>query len=179
MVSKLMGRTVNNITPHWLRHTFATWTIMDVANAKGIILENTGLMPHPLLLNALQVKLGHADPLTTLRYISTALKLMGLDLNDGHIKMSLNRFKNCIKSQELVKREEKIEFAEDFDDEYFNVIRYNSEKFLMGKYQKTRTLEKRIKKFFGIGRPKRIGKRKKPLIIEKVKQIIWFSFELH
>ena len=124
MVSKLMGRTVNNITPHWLRHTFATWTIMDVANAKGIILENTGLMPHPLLLNAIQVKLGHADPLTTLRYISTALKLMGLDLNDGHIKMSLNRFKNCIKSQELVKREAKMEFEEEFDDKYFDVIRY-------------------------------------------------------
>ncbi|WP_375724635.1 site-specific integrase [Arcobacter sp. KX21116] len=122
--SKIMGRTVNNITPHWLRHTFATWTIMDVANTKGIPLENTGLVPHPLLLNALQVKLGHADPLTTLRYISTALKLMGLDLNDGHIKMSLNRFKNCIKSQELVKREAKAEFGEDFDDKYFDVIRY-------------------------------------------------------
>ena len=49
---------------------------------------------------------------------------MGLDLNDGHIKMSLNRFKNCIKSQELVKREAKMEFEEEFDDKYFDVIRY-------------------------------------------------------
>ncbi len=54
----------------------------------------------------------------------------------------------------------------------FNEIRYNSEKFLMGKYQKTRTLEKRIKRFFGIGRPKRIGKRKKPLIIDYEKHIL-------
>lgn len=122
--SNLMGRTVNNITPHWLRHTFATWTIMDIANAKGIVLENTGLVPHPLLLNALQVKLGHADPLTTLRYIATALKLMGLDLNDGHIKMSLNRFKNCIKSQGLVKREAIVEFGVEFDEKYFDVIKY-------------------------------------------------------
>ncbi len=54
----------------------------------------------------------------------------------------------------------------------FNEIRYNSEKFLMGKYQKTRTLEKRIKRFFGIGRPEKIGKRKKPLIIDYEKHIL-------
>jgi lipopolysaccharide biosynthesis protein len=54
----------------------------------------------------------------------------------------------------------------------FNEIRYNSEKFLMGRYQKTRTLEKRIKRFFGIGRPEKIGKRKKPLLIDYEKHIL-------
>jgi integrase len=123
-VSKLMGRTVNTITPHWLRHTFATWTIMDVANAKGIPLENTGITPNPLLISALQQKLGHADAMTTMRYIATALKLMGLDLNDGGIKISLRSFLQHDKSQELVKREAEIEFGEDFNEDYFDVVKY-------------------------------------------------------
>jgi integrase len=122
--SKLMGRTNKNITPHWLRHTFATWTIMDVAKVKGIPLENTGTTPNPLLLLALQQKLGHADAMTTMRYIATALKLMGLDLNDGPIKISLRTFKRDKKAQELVKDEAKIEFREHFNDDYFDVIKY-------------------------------------------------------
>lgn len=52
--SKLMGRRSNSITPHWLRHTFATWTIMDIAYAKNIQLENSGTSPNPLLIVALQ-----------------------------------------------------------------------------------------------------------------------------
>ncbi len=123
-VSKIMGRTINNITPHWLRHTFATWTIMDVADAKGIPLQNTGITPNPLLISALQQKLGHADAITTMIYISTALKLMGLDLNYGPIKMTLRSFMQHAKSQELVKKEAEIEFGEDFDNDYFNVVKY-------------------------------------------------------
>lgn len=123
-VSILMGRTVNKITPHWLRHTFATWTIMDVADAKCIPLENTGVTPNPLLISALQQKLGQANPMTTMIYIATALKLMGLDLNDGGIKISLRSFLQHEKSQELVKREAKNEFREDFDNNYFDVVKY-------------------------------------------------------
>lgn len=123
-VSEIMGRTVNSITPHWLRHTFATWTIMDVAKVKGIQLENTGITPNPLLISALQQKLGHADVMTTMRYIATALKLMGLDLNDGGIKISLRSFLEHKKSQELVRREAEIEFGEDFNDNYFDVVKY-------------------------------------------------------
>lgn len=123
-VSEKMGRTVNKITPHWLRHTFATWTIMDVANVKGIPLENTGITPNPLLISALQQKLGHADAITTMRYIATALKLMGLDLNDGGVKISLRTFLKDKKSQELVKREAEIEFGDNFDESSFDVIKY-------------------------------------------------------
>jgi len=124
LVSKLMNRTVNNITPHWMRHTFATWTIIDIATAKGIPLENTGTTPNPIILSALQLKLGHADPLTAMRYIVTALKLMGLDVNDGPIKMSLRSFKRNKASQNLVKREAIIEFGDDFDEDYFNILKY-------------------------------------------------------
>ena len=122
--SENMRRTKDNITPHWLRHTFATWTIIDVAKAKGIPLENTGVTPNPLLILALQQKLGHADDTTTMKYIATALKLMGLNLNSGPVKISLRTFKRDKKAQELVKDEAKIEFKENFQEEHFEPIKY-------------------------------------------------------
>jgi len=122
--SKMMGRTYKNITPHWLRHTFATWTLIDLAEKQGIPLENTGTSPNPLFILALQNKLGHADALTTMRYIVTALKIMGLDLNEGPIQISLRTFKRDKKAQELVVREAKNEFGPEFDKEYFDVIKY-------------------------------------------------------
>ncbi len=123
-VSKIMGRTTKRITPHWLRHTFATWTIMDIANKKNISLENTGSTPNPIFVSALQQKLGHASILSTMRYITTALKLMGLDVNDGPIQMSLRSFLKNKASQNLVEKEAKIEFGDDFDDDYFDVVKY-------------------------------------------------------
>lgn len=122
--SDLMGRNNNKITPHWMRHTFATWTIMDVANKKGISIENTGSTPHPLLILAIQQKLGHANAVTTMKYISTALQLMGLDLNDGAVKMSLRSFMRNQKSQELVKREAMVEFGDSFNESNFDVVKY-------------------------------------------------------
>lgn len=122
--SEFMGRKEKHITPHWLRHTFATWTLMDIAKNKGIPLENTGATPNPLFILALQQKLGHADASSTMRYIATALKLMGLDLNDGPITISLRTFKRDKKAQEYVKDEAVLEFGERFDDNRFEVIKY-------------------------------------------------------
>ena len=122
--SNLMNRKTNKITPHWLRHTFATWTIMDIAHIKNIPLENTGTAPNPLLILALQQKLGHANAETTLKYIVTALQLMKLDLNDGAIKISLRSFLRDKNSQNLVKREAINEFGEDFQDNKFDVVKY-------------------------------------------------------
>lgn len=123
-VSRIMKRTEESITPHWLRHTFATWTIMDIADKKGISLANTGTTPDTLLVTALEQKLGHASILTTLRYIASALKLMGIDVNDGVVQMSLRTFRRDRRSQELVAREAKKEFGEDFDEDGFDVIKY-------------------------------------------------------
>lgn len=122
--SDLMGRKNNNITPHWMRHTMATWYIIDIASAKGIPLENTGTTPNPLFILALQEKLGHADASTTMKYIATALKIMGLDLNSGPIKISLRDYKRNKASQELVKREAMNEFKEDFNEKLFDSIKY-------------------------------------------------------
>lgn len=122
--STIMGRNLNTITPHWLRHTFATWTLIDIADRKGIPLQNTGTTPNPLFMLALAQKLGHADAVTTMRYIVTALKLMGLDVNSGPIKVSLRTFKRDKNSQKLVKNEAMQEFGDAFDDDYFDVIKY-------------------------------------------------------
>lgn len=54
----------------------------------------------------------------------------------------------------------------------FNEIRYNPEKFFFEKHQKARGFEKRIKRFFRIYKPKKIGKRTKPLIIDYEKHIL-------
>ncbi|MCT7535959.1 site-specific integrase [Aliarcobacter cryaerophilus] len=123
-VSEKMGRKDNKITPHWLRHTFATWTIIDISNFKNISLENTGILPNPLLISALQQKLGHASINSTLKYIATALRLMSMNTNDGIIKMSLRSFKQNLKSQELVTKEAKIEFGNEFDENIFDVFQY-------------------------------------------------------
>ncbi|MGJ0299903.1 tyrosine-type recombinase/integrase [Aliarcobacter cryaerophilus] len=123
-VSEIMGRKDNKITPHWLRHTFATWTIIDISNYKNISLENTGILPNPLLITALQQKLGHASISSTMKYIATALKLMGMNSNDGIIRISLRSFKQNLQSQELVKKEAQTEFGNDFNENIFDVIKY-------------------------------------------------------
>lgn len=123
-VSKIMGRTIETITPHCLRHTFATWTIIDLADRQNIPLENTGITPNPIFIIALQNKLGHANAITTMKYIISALKLMGIEVNDGPIQISLKSFRKDKASQDLVKREAIEEFGDDFDDDYFDVSKY-------------------------------------------------------
>jgi hypothetical protein len=97
---------------------------LDIANAKNIQLENSGTNPNPLLIVALQQKLGHADVATTLRYIMSALQLMKLDLNDGAVKISLRSFNRDKNSQNLVKREAISEFGDDYEEEKLDVVKY-------------------------------------------------------
>lgn len=54
----------------------------------------------------------------------------------------------------------------------FNEIRYNPEKFFFEKYKKASSFEKSIKRFLGIYRPKKIGQRTKPLIVDYEKHIL-------
>ncbi len=87
-------------------------------------MENTGITPNPLFISALQRKLGHASALSTMRYINTALKLMGIDVNDGPVKISLRSFIKDKNSQKLVKKEAINEFEDDFYEDDFDVIKY-------------------------------------------------------
>lgn len=121
--SKELGRTEKRITPHWLRHTFATWTIIDFSREKNIPLENTGVTPNPLILLLLRDKLGHVSEETTMRYIATALELMGVTTNKGPI-MSFRSLTKDLNAQKLIKEEAMYEFGDDFDLNIFDVFKY-------------------------------------------------------
>ena len=73
--SEKMGRTHNNITPHHLRHTFATWLVIELSEQNNIALGIIGVEPHPMIMGELMRKLGHASSASTLRYTMTAYKL--------------------------------------------------------------------------------------------------------
>lgn len=119
-----MGYKRKKITPHWMRHTFATWSLIDFANEQNIKLQNTGTVPNPMFMLLLQEKMGHQDSITTMRYIATALKLMKIGSNNGPIKVSFRTFEKDLRAQELVKREAIYEFQDEFDDELFDVFDY-------------------------------------------------------
>ena len=118
-----MGRIKNKITTHWMRHTFATWTLIDYANDYNIPIKNTGVTPDVRLLNLLMEKLGHATISSTMKYIMTALKLMGVGSNKGAI-VSMSNFRLSPHVQELIKLEAKYEFGDDFREELFDNEKY-------------------------------------------------------
>ncbi|PHR72800.1 MAG: hypothetical protein COA66_05975 [Arcobacter sp.] len=118
-VSEKMGRIDNRITAHWMRHTFATWTLMDYSNDHNIPLSNTGVIPDVRLLNLLMEKLGHATLSSTMKYIMTALRLMGVGANKGAI-VSMSNFRLSKPVQELIKIEAKAEFGDDFKEDLFD-----------------------------------------------------------
>lgn len=121
--SRALGRTEKRITPHWLRHTFATWTLIDFSHDKNIPLENTGVTPNPIFLLLLRDKLGHVSEETTMRYIATALELMGVTTNKGPV-MSFRSFSQDKNAQNLVRQEAIYEFGDNFNSEKFNVFDY-------------------------------------------------------
>lgn len=118
-----MGRKAVPITPHWLRHTFACWTLISFAEDHNLPLKNTGVKPNEMFMILLSEKLGHATILTTYKYIATALKLMGVGAHKGP-KMSYQSLVSNKKAQELVTEKAKKEFGDDFDPKVFNVFKY-------------------------------------------------------
>lgn len=122
--SKELGYLYKHITPHWLRHTFATWTIIDYSIKFNKPLINTGAIPDPMIILLLQEKLGHTRISTVLIYISTALKLMKIKCNNGPIKISFRTFKDDFHVQEIIKNEARIEFGTFFNPEIFDVFKY-------------------------------------------------------
>lgn len=123
IVSNEMGRNNNRITSHWLRHTFATWTLIDYCNEQNIPIKNTGITPDVRVLTLLMDKLGHITMTSTMKYIMTALKLMKIGSNKGPI-LSLKNFRLSKESQELIRLEALNEFGEDYKEELFNVEKY-------------------------------------------------------
>ena len=49
---------------------------------------------------------------------------MGVGINNGPIMMSCGSLRDNIKTQEIIKDEERIEFGEEFDESKFDVFEY-------------------------------------------------------
>lgn len=118
-----MGRKENSITTHWLRHTFATWTLMDYAENNDLPLENTNLTPSSIFIAILAEKLGHASILSTYRYIATALRLMGVGTQRDPIVPYRVLTQNK-QIQDFIIEKAKNEFGESFDPRRFNMFKY-------------------------------------------------------
>lgn len=121
--SERMGRIKNRITSHWMRHTFATWTLMSFSEKNNIPLNGTGVSVDIRLRNILMAKLGHASDTSTMKYIITAIELMNVGSHNGTI-MSLKSFLKSDVVQNITREKAIREFEEDFDESIFDVVKY-------------------------------------------------------
>lgn len=121
--SHAIGYTVNTITPHWMRHTFSTWLLINNHKAKNIDLNNIGITPSTFLMGILAGKLGQISPETAMIYTRTAYKILPEATGKGPI-MSFRDFKDDKRSQEIVISEARKEFGDSFDSKKFNLYKY-------------------------------------------------------
>ena len=117
--SEEMGRYKNKITAHWMRHTIATWTLIDYSDKNKILLNSTGVSIDIRLKNILMRKLGHASESSTMKYIITAIELSNTGTHNGTI-IPLKSFLES-KIVQNITREKAIE---EFDEELFDVVKY-------------------------------------------------------
>lgn len=129
--SLAMKRTIgiDSITPHWLRHTFATWTIIDGIEGHNkkyhgdqIDLRKIGGNDVPRLKEWLQARLGHTSLESTARYITTAMYL----LNYGSTGPAVSSYdiKRKDKLIELLHTHAVSRYGEEFDESIFDPVQY-------------------------------------------------------
>ena len=121
--SEEMGRYKNKITAHWMRHTFATWTLIDYSDKNKIPLNSTGVSIDIRLKNILMRKLGHASESSTMKYIITAIELSNTGTHNGTI-IPLKSFLESKIVQNITREKAIEEFDEEFDEELFDVVKY-------------------------------------------------------
>lgn len=124
--SKAMGRTHNNITPHHLRHTSATWVVIKLSEENRIALGIIGSEAHPMILGALMNKLGHVSSLSTLRYTMTAYKLKPKANKDNANMIVLTplAIEHNTVVQKMLLEKAIEEFGDSFDEDKFDITKY-------------------------------------------------------
>ena len=122
--SLAMGRTmgIDNITPHHLRHTFATWTVLDGAKALDIDLMQLDSKMVPGLIQWLQIQLAHVSPETTAIYIVTAI-LMISPKSSGPLITSNMMNKGTV-LLDLLETDAKVYFGKNYDSEKFDPLKW-------------------------------------------------------
>jgi len=124
--SEAMGRQINNITPHHLRHTYATWHLIKVSKRDNIPLGIIGAEPHPMLMSELMRKLGHVSSASTLRYTMTAYKLLPkAERKNGDMVVLTPRGIQQNKSLRKMLLEKAIEvYGDEFDEDKYDVLNF-------------------------------------------------------
>lgn len=124
--SKAMGRKDKDIiTPHWMRHTFATWIVMDhIKRTFGEEMQNTGVVPEREIMELLSEHMGHASLETTRIYIASAMDLLGLGRHSGAAPMTQRAFLKDKDAQKIVEEEAEAEFGHKFEVAKFDLLRY-------------------------------------------------------
>lgn len=117
-----MGRNlgIDNITPHHLRHTYATWTVLDGAKVLGIDLVQLDAKLVPGLIYWVQMQLAHISAETTTKYIVSAI-LMIIPKSTGPL-ISSNMLNKGKVFKDILKSDAKLYFGADFNPNKFNEI---------------------------------------------------------
>jgi len=120
-----MGRTINKITPHHMRHTFATWIVVDTCKKNNIPIGVIGLEPHPLLLATLMGKMGHVSSVSTLRYTLTAFRMTNSGSSGPIINASTINKSKVIRR--IIAEKAQEEFGDEIEIESLDYIAYGKQ----------------------------------------------------
>jgi integrase len=123
--SHAMGRKLNTISPHHLRHTCATWLLLRLAKENNIALAIIGQEPHPLIMGALMNKLGHVGSASTLRYTMTAFYMSKPKEAKNKKPMLTTLAIQQNKGLQKILFEQAIDtYGDEFSEDKFDLIKY-------------------------------------------------------
>lgn len=122
--SKAMGRTqgIDNIRVHHLRHTYATWVVLDGAKALDIDLMQLDGKMVPGLIFWVKQQLAHVDEQTTAKYIATAILMISPKVTGPVLDSSMLNQSEAL--AQLLETDAKLHFGIDFDPEKFNAFEW-------------------------------------------------------
>lgn len=118
--SKAMRRTqgIDNITVHHLRHTFATWAVLDGAKTLNIDLMQLDGKMVPGLIFWVKEQLAHVSDETTAKYIVSAILMTSPKITGPVLDSSMiNKSKVLI---DLLEADAKLHFGRDYDPTKFD-----------------------------------------------------------
>jgi integrase len=144
--SVAMGRTmgIDNITPHHLRHTFATWTVINGAKILGIDLMQLDSKMIPGLIKWLKIQLAHVSEETTTIYIVTAVLMMSPKSSGPLITSSMMNKGEVLK--DLLEADAKIYFGAKYDSKKYVPLKWAAFKHFDMDSELINVLKKEIQK---------------------------------
>lgn len=122
--SKAMGRTqgVDNIRVHHLRHTFATWAVIDGAKTLNIDLMQLDGKMVPGLIFWVKEQLAHVSDETTSKYIVSAILMTSPKITGPVLDSSMiNKSEVLI---DLLEADAKLHFGNSYDSKRFDPIEW-------------------------------------------------------